>query len=113
MIGRRRGGRGRRSLAAAVVSGGALAAGGSAAGEGSVRLGDAAAGVVRGSDLARIKRQLDIDDFSIVAAVRPGAASGREALLVEPLDPAGRDRVTAACARGSFCPDRSGSPDRV
>jgi hypothetical protein len=71
-----------------------------------VRLGDAVPGVIRGADLERIKRQLDLDRFSIVAAVWLGATEGKEAVVVEPLPDQTIARVKESCSRGAFCPER-------
>lgn len=76
--------------------------------EAGVKFGDAVPGVIRGADLARIRRALDLDRFSVVAAVRIGAEEGREAVLAEALDDATLARIEEACGRGGFCPDRSG-----
>src|SRR5260221_10239432 len=73
-----------------------------------VRLGDAVPGVIKKSDLARIKRQLDLEHFSVVAAVWLGATEGREAILVEPLADADLAKVSESCRTGPFCPDRLG-----
>src|SRR5882724_760758 len=73
-----------------------------------VRLGDAVPGVIKKSDLARIKRQLDLEHFSVVAAVWLGATEGREAILVEPLADADLAKVAESCRTGPFCPDRLG-----
>lgn len=76
--------------------------------EGGVKYGDAVPGVVNGADLARLKRALDLDRFSVIAAVRLGAEEGREAVIAEPLDGRTLALVKEACARGGFCPDRLG-----
>ena len=73
-----------------------------------VRLGDAVPGVIKGSDLERIRRQLGLEHFSVVAAVRLGAEEGREAILVEPLAERPLAMVKEACSHGAFCPDRFG-----
>ncbi len=75
---------------------------------GGVRLGDAVPGVIKGADLERIRRQLDLDRFSVIAAVWLGAGEGREAIVVEPLDDAALGKIKEACKRGGFCPDRLG-----
>ena len=73
-----------------------------------VRLGDAVPGVIKKSDLTRIKRQLDLDHFSVVAAVWLGATEGREAIIVEPLNENDLAKAAASCRTGPFCPDRLG-----
>src|SRR5712692_5979770 len=73
-----------------------------------VRLGDAVPGVIKGADLERIRRQLGLEHFSVVAAVRLGAEEGREAILVEPLTEKPLAMVKEACHHGAFCPDRFG-----
>ncbi len=72
----------------------------------SVKFGDAVPGVIKGTDLERIKRQLDLERFSVVAAARLGAEEGREAVVVEPLDDATLARVDESCRKGGFCPGR-------
>src|SRR5260221_12245095 len=71
-----------------------------------VRLGDAVPGVIKKSDLARIKRQLDLEHFSVVAAVWLGATEGREAILVEPLADADLAKGSESCRTGPFFHDR-------
>jgi len=73
-----------------------------------VRLGDAVPGVIKGTDLERIKRRLDLDRFSVIAAVWLGAGEGREAILVEPLAEKPLAMVKEGCAKGTYCPDRFG-----
>jgi hypothetical protein len=73
-----------------------------------VRYGDAVPGIIKGSDLERIKRQLHLDRFSVIAAVHLGATEGREAVLAEPLTDAVLDRIKDACEAGGFCPDPVG-----
>jgi len=73
-----------------------------------VRYGDAVPGVVRPSDLERIKRALRLDRFSIIAAVRLGAEDGREAIVAEPLPDGTLKKVKDACDGGGFCPDPVG-----
>ncbi len=110
------GGRGRRRAAAgrsvrpgvAAVVAGILAVVSPGPASPGVRLGDAVPGVIKGADLERIKRQLDLDRFSVVAAVWLGATEGREAVVVEPLPDAAIARIKESCSRGAFCPDRFG-----
>jgi hypothetical protein len=71
-----------------------------------VKFGDAVPGVIKGTDLERIKRQLNLERFSVVAAVRLGAEDGREAVVVEPLDDPTLARVDESCRKGGFCPGR-------
>ncbi len=97
---------GRVALLAALVAAVALGTGGQAAG--GVRLGDAVPGVIKKSDLARIKRRLDLEHFSVVAAVWLGASEGREAIIVEPLGEQDLAKVAESCKSGPFCPDRLG-----
>jgi len=73
-----------------------------------VRYGDAVPGVIRPSDLERIKRVLHLDRFSILAAVRLGAEAGREAIVAEPLSDETLKQVKTACEGGGFCPDPVG-----
>ena len=73
-----------------------------------VRYGDAVPGVIRPSDLERIKRVLRLDRFSIIAAVRLGAEEGREAVIAEPLSDETLTKVKGACEAGRFCPDPVG-----
>jgi len=73
-----------------------------------VRLGDAVPGVIKGSDLERIKRRLDLERFSVIAAVWLGAGEGREAIVVEPLAEKPLALVKEGCAKGAYCPDRFG-----
>lgn len=111
---RRRAGSGprhRRSVAGGAallvtVAATALGLGGQATG--GVRLGDAVPGVIKKSDLARIKQQLDLERFSVVAAVWLGAGEGREAIIVEPLGEKELAKVAQSCKSGPFCPDRFG-----
>jgi hypothetical protein len=72
------------------------------------KYGDAVPGVVRPSDLERIKRVLALDRFSIIAAVRLGVEEGREAIVAEPLSDETLKRVKEACDSGGFCPDPVG-----
>ena len=73
-----------------------------------VRYGDAVPGIIKKSDLDRIRRQLDLARFSVIAAVWLGAVDGREAIVAEPLSDETLARVAAACERGGFCPDPVG-----
>ena len=73
-----------------------------------VRYGDAVPGVIRPSDLERIKRVLRLDRFSVIAAVRLGAEDGREAIITEPLSDETLTKVKDACEGGGFCPDPVG-----
>ena len=73
-----------------------------------VRFGDAVPWIIRGADLDRIKRHLDLERFSVIAAVHLAGFDVREALIIEPLpDPAMR-RLVVACAAERFCPDPLG-----
>ncbi len=85
-----------------------LAALGSPAVRAGVIYGDAIPGVIRPSDLERIKRVLHLDRFSVIAAVRLGAEEGREAVIAEPLPEGSLQKVTRACEAGGFCPDPLG-----
>jgi len=93
------------ALSLALVLMTAQASGRAAAG---VKYGDAVPGVVRPSDLERIKRALRLDRFSIIAAVRLGAEEGREAIVSEPLPDGTLKKVKDACDAGGFCPDPVG-----
>ncbi|HYS04274.1 MAG TPA: hypothetical protein VEW47_03690 [Candidatus Dormibacteraeota bacterium] len=73
-----------------------------------VKYGDAVPGVVRPSDLEKIKRALRLDRFSIIAAVRLGAEEGREVIVSEPLPDGTLKKVKDACDAGGFCPDPVG-----
>lgn len=73
-----------------------------------VRYGDAVPGIIKKSDLDRIRRQLDLERFSVIAAVWLGAVDGREAIVAEPLSDETLAKVTAACEGGGFCPDPVG-----
>jgi hypothetical protein len=75
---------------------------------GAVRLGDAVPGVIKGGDLERIRRQLSLDRFSVIAAVWLSVGEGREAIIVEPIDDAALAKIKEACTKGGFCPDRLG-----
>ena len=92
-------------LSLALVLMTAHASGRAAAG---VKYGDAVAGVVRPSDLERIKRVLRLDRFSIIAAVWLGAEEGREAIVSEPLSDGTLKKVKDVCDAGGFCPDPVG-----
>jgi len=97
--------------AVAVIGGLAVALVGAAAPDraaAGVRYGDAVPGVIRPSDLERIKRVLNIERFSIIAAVRLGAEEGREVIVAEPLHDETLDKVRKACDSGGFCPDPVG-----
>ena len=72
------------------------------------KYGDAVAGVVRPSDLERIKRVLRLDRFSIIAVVRLGVEEGREAIVAEPLSEETLKKVKDGCDAGGFCPDPVG-----
>jgi hypothetical protein len=85
-----------------------LAALGSAEGFPAVRFGDAVPGIIRPSDLERIKRHLHLERFSVLAAVRLGAEEGREAILSEPLSEEALALVKEGCEAGAFCPDPIG-----
>ena len=73
-----------------------------------VKYGDAVPGVIHPSDFERIKLTLRLDRFSIIAAVRLGAAEGREVIIAEPLSDETLKRVKDACEAGGFCPDPVG-----
>jgi len=73
-----------------------------------VKYGDAVPGIIRPSDLERIKLALHLDRFSVIAAVRLGVDEGREVVLSEPLDDGTLKRVKDACDAGGFCPDPVG-----
>jgi hypothetical protein len=94
-------------LRAAVLIGLAAASGPSGASAG-VKFGDAVPGIIKGSDLERIKRILHLDRFSVVAAVWLGAADGREAIVIEPLSDVVLAKVKETCEAGGYCPDPVG-----
>ena len=73
-----------------------------------VKYGDAVPGVVRPADIERIKRVLNLERFSIIAAVRLGAEEGREVVLAEPLPDETVKKVRDVCEAGGFCPDPVG-----
>jgi hypothetical protein len=73
-----------------------------------VRYGDAVPGIIKKSDLERIRRQLDLERFSVIAAVWLGAVDGREAIIAEPLSDETLAKVKGACEGGGFCPDPVG-----
>jgi len=73
-----------------------------------VKFGDAVPAIIKASDLDRIRQALSLKRFSVLAAVRLGAAEGREALLVEPLPGSVLSRVKEGCDHGGFCPDPTG-----
>jgi len=73
-----------------------------------VKYGDAVPGVIHPSDFERIKLALRLERFSIIAAVRLGAAEGREAIIAEPLSEETLKKVKDACEAGGFCPDPVG-----
>ena len=70
-----------------------LAALGSPAARAGVIYGDALPGVIRPSDLERIKRVLHLDRFSVIAEPLPEEALGK---------------IKTACDAGGFCPDPVG-----
>jgi hypothetical protein len=84
---------------------GAVAPGPATAG---VKYGDAVPGVIRPADIERIKRVLNLERFSIIAAVRLGAEEGREVVLAEPLSDETLKKVRDVCEAGGFCPDPVG-----
>ena len=65
-------------------------------------------GIVRPADIETIKRVLDLQRFSIIAAVRLGAEEGREVVLAEPLSDETLKKVREGCEAGGFCPDPVG-----
>jgi len=73
-----------------------------------VKFGDAVPAIINATDLTLIKSSLDLDHFSVIAAVRLGAEEGREALVTEPLDKETLKLVQKACEAGGFCPDPLG-----
>ncbi|HYS78758.1 MAG TPA: hypothetical protein VEO94_07950 [Candidatus Dormibacteraeota bacterium] len=73
-----------------------------------VKYGDAVPGVIRPSDLERIKRVLHVDRFSVIAAVRLGAEEGREVVIAEPLPDETLAKIMSVCESGGFCPDPVG-----
>jgi len=85
-----------------------LAALGSSAARAGVIYGDAVPGVIRPSDLDRIRRVLHLDRFSVIAAVRLGAEDGREVVIAEPLPEEVLKRVAGSCEAGGVCPDPVG-----
>lgn len=64
--------------------------------------------IVRPADIETIKRVLDLQRFSIIAAVRLGAEEGREVVLAEPLSDETLKKVRQGCEAGGFCPDPVG-----
>jgi hypothetical protein len=92
-------------LAAAI---GLAAAFGPLAASAAVKFGDAVPGIIRGSDLERIKRALHLERFSVIAAVHLGATEGREAIVIEPLSDAVLAKVKESCEAGGECPDPVG-----
>ncbi len=104
-------GRGRPAALARILAAGVLLAGpGGAAppATGGVRFGDAVPAIVKPSDLERIRRELNLKRFSVIAAVLLGATEGRELLVAEPLPDAALGRIVEACEAGGFCPDPVG-----
>ena len=85
-----------------------LSAGASSDVPAGVKYGDAVPGIIRPSDIERIKLVLHLDRFSIIAAVRLGVDEGREVVLAEPLSDETLTRVKSACDAGGFCPDPVG-----
>jgi hypothetical protein len=75
---------------------------------GGVKHGDAVGGIIKRSDLERIRGILHLDRFSILAAVWLGATAGREAVLAEPLPADALALVQASCDADGFCPDPTG-----
>lgn len=73
-----------------------------------VKYGDAVPGIVKRSDFDRIRSVLNLDRFSVIAAVWLGATEGRELIIAEPLSDADLDRVKTSCEDGRFCPDPVG-----
>lgn len=73
-----------------------------------VKFGDAVPAIVKRSDLDRIRRALNIERFSVIAAVLLGATDGRELLIAEPIPEAALDRIVKSCEAGGFCPDPLG-----
>ena len=96
---------GRRTWAAAILTALLLQAPPAPAG---VRFGDAVPAIIHASDLDRIRRALRLPRFSVIAAVRLGAAEGREAVIVEPLADGVLARLVAGCEAGGVCPDPVG-----
>ena len=75
---------------------------------GGVKYGDAVAAIVTRADLDRIRSELDLDRFSVIAAIRLGATDGRELIMTEPLSDSVLGKVADACEAGGFCPDPYG-----
>lgn len=73
-----------------------------------VKYGDAIPAIVKKSDFERIKSVLNLERFSVIAAVWLGATEGRELILAEPISDADLDRVKESCEAGRFCPDPVG-----
>jgi hypothetical protein len=73
-----------------------------------VTYGDSVPGIIRPSDLGRIKLALHLDRFSVISAMRLGAEDGREVIVVEPLPDTILGKVKHACDGGGFCPDPDG-----
>jgi hypothetical protein len=96
-------------LAAGPAAGSAAGAGAAGdGGRGGVKHGDAVGGIIKRSDLERIRGILDLDRFSILAAVWLGATAGREAVLAEPLPADALALVKESCEADGFCPDPTG-----
>jgi hypothetical protein len=85
---------------ALALAGGAIRAG--------VKHGDAIPAIVKKSDFERIKSVLNLERFSVIAAVWLGATEGRELIIAEPISDADLERVKESCEAGRFCPDPVG-----
>jgi len=73
-----------------------------------VKYGDAIPAIVKKSDFERIKSVLNLERFSVIAAVWLGATEGRELIIAEPISVESLDRVKESCEAGGFCPDPVG-----
>jgi hypothetical protein len=73
-----------------------------------VKYGDAVPAIVKKTDLERIRSVLNLDRFSVIAAVWLGATEGREVIITEPIPDPDLARVKESCDAGRFCPDPGG-----
>jgi hypothetical protein len=73
-----------------------------------VKFGDAVPAIVKKTDLERIRSVLNLDRFSVIAAVWLGATEGRELIIAEPIADADLERIKESCDAGRFCPDPAG-----
>lgn len=73
-----------------------------------VRYGDAVPAIVRPPDLEILKNSLNLERFSVIAAVRLGSLDGRELIIAEPLPEKAIEKIEESCAAERFCPDPYG-----